>query len=79
MARTLETFFGYYDPNKKLVIKVTQPPYDAILKDGVGGYPVYGITKDGDFRRVREYVIIPGFQQPFPLGGLPQRKEEVKK
>jgi hypothetical protein len=78
MARTLETFFGYYDNIKKIVVKVSQPSYDAILKDNVGGYPVYGVTKDGEFRRVREYVVVPG-NNPIPLGGLPPKKEFIKK
>jgi hypothetical protein len=78
MARTLETYFGYYEPTKKVVIKVPQPSYDSVLKFDIGGYPVYGITKDGEFRKVREYVVVPG-HNPLPLGGYPAKREEVKK
>jgi len=79
MARTLETYFAYYDSIKKEVVKVPQPPYDNILKNPIGGYPVYGVVKNGEMIRVREYVVIPGYSQPFPLGGLPPKKEFIKK
>jgi len=79
MARTLETFFAYYDSNSQKTVKVSKPDSEAELKDKIGGYPVYGVIKDGEFRRVREYVLVPGWDKAFPLGGLPPKKDNFKK
>jgi hypothetical protein len=78
MARTIETFFAYWDAEKKILVKVPQPSYDSKLRFDINGYPVYGITKDGLPRKVREYGVIPGCD-PKPFGGIESKKEFIKK
>ena len=79
MEKSFTTFYAFFDKERQTIVEISKPSIENMLSEKIGGYPVYGVVKNGKFVRVREYVKVPGFDKPFPIGGYPTKRDNKEK